>query len=227
MKPIGAVLFDLDGTLIDTAPDLIHCLNLILIKLGEPTVTTKQIKPYISGGFESILKAGLDRDIEINELEEYRLMYLKLYRENLSSQSALFEGMDRLLQAIEQKGLCWGIVTNKPGFLTDPLMRQMNLAHRCCAIISADTTIQKKPHPMPMLEACKRCKVFAESCIYIGDDLRDIEAGNAAGMRTLAASWGYHSPAHAIYEWPADAVVHHPSQIFDWIEKAGKLSSIV
>ncbi len=218
LKPVvRSVLFDLDGTLIDTAPDLVYSLNVILSDLKLPSVTVDAIRPYISGGFESMLNAGVDRRIGIDEIEGLRQAFSQVYSNNLSERTRLFEGMPQLLNVIEQRGLCWGVVTNKPAFLTDPLMQQMKLTGKCCAIISADTTAEKKPHPLPMIEASERCGVSTKQCIYIGDDERDIAAGNAAGMSTLAASWGYHYPPDSINKWPAMGIVSHPLQILDWL----------
>ncbi len=216
LSKIRAVFFDLDGTLVDTAPDLIHALNLLLAEIGRTAAPPEDIRPHVSAGVKSILTAGLkpgpDEDVEI-----YRARYLQIYEDNLSVYSGLFEGMEKVLSFLENKSMPWGIVTNKPSYLTDQLLQQIKLSHRCCTAISADTTPFRKPHPAPLLEACKRCRLEPQACVYIGDDQRDIHAGNAAGMLSLAAAWGYYLPTDNIEDWPARAVLQKPEDLIDWI----------
>ncbi len=222
---IHAVLFDLDGTLVDTAPDLVNCLNLLLAELDRPTVAYETVRAHVSGGVAEIIRTGLNNnpnDINKNlacddELTLYKTRYLELYRQNLSKYSKLFGGMETVLEKLDDAGLPWGVVTNKPSYLTEPLMRAIGLAGRCCSIISADTTPHIKPHPAPLLEACKRCVINPGNCIYVGDDKRDMEAGNAAGMLTLAAAWGYLSPKDNIHQWPAAAIINNPIDLLQWL----------
>lgn len=211
------MLFDLDGTLVDTAPDLIHSLNIMLEENGKPWINPDLVRPHISGGANAIIAKGLGEDINSDAVASCRSRYLEIYHANLSVHSRLFPGMEDVLSYLEDNDKLWGIVTNKPGYLTEPLLEQMNLSWRCCAIISADTVAHKKPHPLPMLEACKRCSIHAADCIYVGDDTRDMEAGNAAGMVTLAAAWGYYLPDDRIESWPAQGVVLQPLDLLDWI----------
>lgn len=219
MTAIRSVLFDLDGTLVDTAPDMVACLNQLFDQIGIPTVDYDYARSFISQGLEALLRTTIPRPIPDSEMSRLRKDYLEIYTANLNQRSKLFEQMENVLQTLEQRGLHWGVVTNKPGFLTDPLLKGLNLTERCCAIISADTTAEKKPHPLPLLEACRRCKVQPSTCVYVGDDSRDIEAGNAAGMRTIAVSWGYHSPEDAVYSWPATSLIHEPIELIQWLDK--------
>ena len=210
-----AVLFDLDGTLVDTAPDLIGSLNKLLDETGRPGVKTEAVRPHVSGGSEAIIRAGLGAESTEAKISQLRPRYLAIYEANLYRFSCLFPGMDKVLEHLESYNIPWGIVTNKPSYLTQPLLQQMDLEKRCCSIVSADTTAQKKPHPDPILYACRQCGIPAKDSIYIGDDLRDIQAGNAAGMRTLAAAWGYYLPEDQIETWPATAILNHPLEILD------------
>lgn len=214
---IAAMLFDLDGTLVDTAPDLIDALNALLRERGLPEKPEAEIRPAVSAGANAIIAQGLGLSIDDDAVAALRQPYLEHYRQNLSARSRLFDGMSDVLDALERKRICWGVVTNKPAFLTDPLMEELALAHRCCAIISADTTAHKKPHPEPLFEACRRCGTDPTACVYVGDDRRDILAGNAAGMTTVAAQWGYFLPDDAPASWPADARITQPTDLLDWI----------
>lgn len=217
MSSIEAVLFDLDGTLVDTAPDLIHALNLLLVENSYPEVAIARVMPYVSGGSYAIIQAGLGEASNDALIKQLQPRYLELYKTNISRHSTLFEGMKEVLDTLEKRGLPWGVVTNKPHFLTEILMKEMALDKRCCAVVSGDTTEHAKPHPEPLYEACKRCGILAENCLYIGDDLRDVQAGNSAGMVTLSAAWGYYRPEDKIEQWPAQALLQKPEEILHWL----------
>lgn len=217
MNTVEAVLFDLDGTLVDTAPDLVHALNLLLRENHYPEVSLASTIRFVSGGSHAIIQAGLGHASNEALIKQLQPRYLELYKANVSRHSTLFTGMEDVLNTIESRGLPWGVVTNKPQFLTHALMTEMALDKRCCAIISGDTTKHAKPHPEPLYEACRRCDILAEKCLYIGDDLRDIQAGNSAGMLTLSAAWGYHLPEDNIERWPALATLQKPEDILHWL----------
>lgn len=217
MSSIKAVLFDLDGTLVDTAPDLIHALNLLLAENGYPETPAAAVVNHVSGGSRAIIKAGLGDACEDALVSQLQPRYLELYQAHLSRSSQLFEGMEKVLNTLEKRNLPWGVVTNKPQFLTQPLLRALGLDKRCCAVISGDTTARAKPHPDPLYEACRHCQINAANCLYIGDDLRDIQAGNSAGMTTLAATWGYYLPEDRIEDWPAQALLDKPEEILHWL----------
>ncbi|MBF0255200.1 MAG: HAD-IA family hydrolase [Gammaproteobacteria bacterium] len=215
---IQAVFFDLDGTLLDTAPDLAYCLNQSLQRHGRPSLSFEQIRPHVSHGTHALLRAGFGLGPEDPGFAELRDQLLAIYQANLSRHSRLFAGMDDLLQQLEQRDIAWGIVTNKPAFLTDPLAAELGLDRRCRCIISGDTLPQAKPHPAPILHACALAGAPAEACLYVGDAERDIQAGRAAGVRTLAASWGYLGENDRIQDWQADAIIDSPLEILDWLD---------
>lgn len=217
MTATRSVLFDLDGTLVDTAPDLIYALNLLLKEQDQRPVKSESIRPHVSGGSAAIIRAGLGDTATNSQIEQLKPRYLEIYRDNICRYSQLFPQMDQVIEQLEQRGIPWGIVTNKPSALTTPLLEALQLAKRCCSVVSADTTTRKKPHPEPLLYACKECDIAPENCIYVGDDRRDILAGNTAGMLTLAARWGYFLPEDRIEDWPARAVINQPLEILDWV----------
>ncbi|MGR8940617.1 MAG: HAD family hydrolase [Gammaproteobacteria bacterium] len=216
-SPLACVLFDLDGTLIDTAPDLMRCLNHALSRHGFAEVGTETIKPFISFGPRAMISASLAAPsapaIEAALLETM----LDCYERHIADHSVFFTGIEDTLAAIEAQGLKWGVVTNKRERFTNPLMTAMNLSGRTACIISGDTTGNEKPHPEPMLAACRLAGVPPEQCVYIGDACHDIAAGKNARMKTLAAGYGYLKPGDRPETWGADAVIESPAQITDWI----------
>ena len=184
---LKTVLFDLDGTLVDTAPDLSKALNKLLIKHQQPTRSPESIRPYVSHGTIGMLGFAFGLSKSDPEFAELRQEFLEIYENHLCHQSKLFDGMDEALDFIEEQGLSWGVVTNKPDFLTKPLMQELSLDRRCACIVSGDTLPQNKPDPAPMFHAAKLAGCNADECVYVGDAERDIEAGKRAGMRTLIA----------------------------------------
>jgi phosphoglycolate phosphatase len=214
---LSCVLFDLDGTLVDTAPDLIACLNIALEQHGFAQVPYPQVRPMISFGAEAMIK----QSSAANALESHPHILetmLNTYENNIVQHGGFFSGMAETLLAIEAHGLKWGIVTNKHERFTRPLTQALNLTKRAACIISGDTTNNRKPHPEPMWEACKRACVPPEQCVFIGDALHDITAGKNANMKTLAAVYGYLTDADLPQQWGADALVESPAQISTWIE---------
>jgi len=214
---ISTILFDLDGTLVDTAPDMAHSLNLLLQEQAKETLSHDIIRPHVSNGSVALVKLGFGDDIEEQRLEDLKQRYLEIYQENIHIDSCLFQGMETLLKKIEDAGKKWGIVTNKPSWLTEPLLQSMGLAQRSACMVSGDTTEQRKPHPEPMYHACKLIGVDAAECIYIGDAQRDVEAGNNANMKTIIASYGYIGDWEDINSWGADAVIDSPDEIYKHI----------
>lgn len=214
---ITTVLFDLDGTLIDTAPDMAHSLNLLLEENSTATMSHEQIRPHVSNGSEALVKLGFGDELESNRLEELKQRYLEIYQANVHVHSCLFPGMEQLLADIEQAGKNWGVVTNKPSWLAEPLLISMGLADRCGCVVSGDTTAQRKPHPEPMYHACEIIGAKAPECIYIGDARRDIEAGNNADMKTIIATYGYIGEWEDMHTWGADALIDEPSQIKQYL----------
>ena len=215
MKEIQAVFFDLDGTLIDTAPDMGGALNRLLAIHDRPTLAADAIRPHVSNGANVLIKLGFGDHISDEELAKLRQEYLDIYASHLAEESAPFPGMLQTLEAIEEKGLPWGVITNKPGWLTEPLLKQLNLWSRCVCVVSADTCAERKPHPMPMFYACEVAGVTPENCLYVGDDLRDMQAGNAANMTTVAAAYGYIGRDEPISRWGAHFTIASPPDLLD------------
>ena len=217
MKDFSAVLFDLDGTLVDTAPDLAFALNSLMVEEGLETLPYDTIRPVASHGSAGLLGLGFNISPDHDDYPSLQQRFLQLYQNNIARETALFEGMEEVITALENANITWGIVTNKPAFLTDPLVAKLNLAHRAGCVVSADTTPFSKPHPAPMLHACNLIQHAPKDCIYIGDAARDIEAGKNAIMRTVVALYGYLSDDDHPEKWHADASINHPRDILKWI----------
>ena len=207
------VFFDLDGTLADTAPDLVAAANLLRTKRNLNPLPYEVLRPRASAGARGLIFGAFGLDKDHPEFEELRLEFLANYERNICVNTTLFDGMSQVLDDLESNAITWGIVTNKSERLTHPLLNLMNLAQRSQAIIGGDTTPFAKPHPAPILKAAEICSVNPLNCIYVGDDLRDIEAGKAAGMKTVAAAYGYCGCDEHISEWGADHIIQHPSEL--------------
>lgn len=216
------VLFDLDGTFADTAPDLAHALNQTLQLHGKPDLSLKQIRPAVSHGGNALIRLGFNIELEDSRFESLRQDLLRFYIQDICLHTTLFPGIEQLLQRLDENKIPWGIVTNKPEWLTNPLMQQLKMTERAACIVSGDTTSNSKPHPEPILYACKLAGGHHPSeCIYVGDARRDIEAGNSAGATTLTALFGYIDENDNPDEWGADGAVQHPSEILDWLDLPG------
>jgi len=213
------VLFDLDGTFADTAPDLAHALNQTLQLHGEPTMSLEQIRPAVSHGGVALIKLGFHIEPDDDGFESKRKDLLRLYEQDICRHTSLFPGMETLLEHLDNIRIPWGIVTNKPEWLTNPLMEQLQMVERAACIVSGDTTANPKPHPEPILYACKQAGGHNPSeCIYVGDAKRDIEAGNRAGTTTLVARFGYIDDNDNPDDWGADGAIDHPAQILEWLD---------
>jgi len=210
-----AILFDLDGTLADTAPDLAAAVNLLRTERGLAPTPYELLRPTASAGARGMIGASFGLLPQDEGFEELRLGFFDNYQAAIMVHSTLFDGVPELLEGITAAGLAWGIVTNKPARFTDPLMPLIGLDHAGC-VISGDTTPHPKPHPAPMLEAARRLGLAPEQCWYAGDDLRDIEAGRAAGMRTIACGWGYCGDIEPA-TWGADHLLASPQALLDLI----------
>lgn len=210
-------LFDLDGTLVDTAPDLAATLNVLRAERGLEPLPFDVIRPHVSHGARAMVQVGFGIDERDARFAALRQRFLDLYRERLMQDSRLFDGMDEVLATLENRGVKWGVVTNKPAWLTEPLLRDLGLAPRAACVISGDSTRNRKPHPEPLLHASALVGVAPEQCLYIGDAERDIEAGRAAGMKTLVALFGYLGQDDRPHEWDADGMVDTPLDILDWL----------
>jgi phosphoglycolate phosphatase len=205
-----AVLFDLDGTLADTAGDLGGALNQLRLQRGLAPLPLDMLRPYASAGARGLIGAGLDIHPGDAEFEPLRQAFLDAYTACLADTTALFDGMSELLYELGARGLKWGVVTNKPHRFTLPVMDGLGLREEAAVIISGDTTAHAKPHPLPLLTACEIMGVAPDTVLYVGDDLRDIQAAQAAGMPSAAAAWGYIGHNGEIDTWGADVIVSHP-----------------
>jgi len=214
----SGVFFDLDGTLADTAPDLARSLNTLRGERSLPPLAYETIRPQVSCGTDALLRLGFGDDYASNPASQgLRERYLELYLNGIADETRLFPGMIEALSRLEDLGIAWGVVTNKPAFLTDPLMEALNLHRRSACAVSGDTTAFRKPHPAPLLFACKTAGTHPQTCVYIGDAHRDIEAGRRAGMRTLAALFGYIDADERPLDWPADGHIESAHDILPWL----------
>lgn len=205
-----AVLFDLDGTLANTAGDLGGALNQLRIARGLPALPLETLRPYASAGARGLIGVGLNVHPGDAEFEELRVAFLAAYDRCLSDTTVLFDGVAELLDALESRGLKWGVMTNKPHRFTLPVMRGLGLLERSGTTISGDTTAHPKPHPLPLLTAAQELGVPPATVLYVGDDLRDIQAARAAGMPSAAAGWGYIGHNGEVSSWGADVIAAHP-----------------
>jgi len=208
---IQAVLFDLDGTLVDSAPDLIVAMQRLRAEQGEPHVDTASIGEVVSKGGRAMLRRGFP-DADEARIETLLPRFLDLYFEAIATHTRTYPGVDEILEALEAQGVRWGVVTNKPGWLARALLAALALDARCAALVCGDCLAQKKPDPEPILHACALAGVNATRSVYVGDDMRDIEAGRRAGTMTIAAGWGYLNGEDP-QDWHADAVVVAPHEL--------------
>jgi phosphoglycolate phosphatase len=220
----GAVLFDLDGTFADTAPDMGRALNRLLASRGRAVLPAGHIRPHVSNGARGMIRIGFGLLPGDDGFDDLRAEFLSLYAEAICRDTRPFPGITELLAALERDGRPWGIVTNKPGWLTNPLLAEMTPEHRlrerAACIVSGDTAPRPKPHPDPLLHACAQIGCNPAASWYIGDDARDIQAGQSAGMRTLAAAWGYLGTGDAPADWGADGLIDHPLEVMDWVRSS-------
>lgn len=214
---LRTVLFDLDGTLADTAPDIAFALNRLLEERGKTPLPFESIRPAVSHGTGALVSLAFSVDAADPDFSLLRERFLAVYQSRLAVDTRLFPGMAELLEDLTADGRNWGVVTNKPGRLTLPLMERLGLNRKAACIISGDTTDYRKPHPAPMLLACDQTGSRPAQCLYVGDARRDIEAGRRAGMHTLVALYGYLGDGDVPAEWGADAVIEHPAAILEWI----------
>jgi phosphoglycolate phosphatase len=207
-----AVLFDLDGTLADTAPDLAAALNRLRAEQGLQPLPIERLRPFASAGARGLVHAGFGVKPGDADYDALREAFLEFYRENTCVDTRLFPGVAELLEALAQRGISWGIVTNKATRFTDRVVESLGLKPAC--VVCGDTTEHIKPHPAPMLHAAEQLGLPPSACTYLGDDLRDVQAARAAGMRAVAVDWGYHHPeSGGPGAWQADAVIARPGDL--------------
>ena len=217
-RNVRAVLFDLDGTLVDSAPDLGSAAERMRLVRGLPPLPLDGYRPHAGSGARGMLSVAFDISPEHSDYETLREEFYCQYEACLTERTRAFAGVVELLEALLQRGLRWGVVTNKAQRFTTPLIRAMSLFDSASTIISGDTTPHAKPHPAPLLEAARRLKLSPIDCVYVGDDARDIVAGRAAGMATVAARYGYLGADADVSCWGADAEVSSPSEVLKLLE---------
>jgi len=214
---IRAVLFDLDGTLLDTAPDLIRAANRLRLQHGLDAIPAQQVRPFVSKGGHAMLRAAFP---DWSEAARAPLLqpFLDLYREQIAVESRLFDGFDAVLDALDARDMKLAIVTNKPAWLTEPLLIESGLAPRFAAVLCGDSLAERKPHPAPVLEACRRLRVAASDAVMVGDDERDIASARAAGAASIAVRFGYAGADENLAGWGADHIIDTPGELIRWLD---------
>jgi phosphoglycolate phosphatase len=222
----AAILFDLDGTLADTAPDLGYALNQQRIARGLPELPIADVRAHASSGARGLLQAGFGIGPDAPNYEPLRLEFLDIYEQNIARGSDLFPGIASLLAQLEGRGLRWGIVTNKAERFTLPLLRALSTLERAQVVVCGDTTPHAKPHPAPLLAAAEKLAIEPKDCVYVGDDERDVQAGRAAGMPVIVARYGYLGNGKPPEQWGADGYIDAPMELLDVVfEGKGRLPS--
>ncbi len=220
MAATQLVLFDLDGTLIDSAPDLAGAANDLRVEHGLPPLPLSRLRPMVGAGARGMLGVAFDVAPGDESFDALRTAFLQRYEARMLQLTQVFAHMQPVLTRLEQAGLPWGVVTNKAMRFAQPIAEGLQLTGRAAVLIAGDSTPHAKPHPEPLLEAARRVGVDATRCVYVGDDLRDVQAGRAAGMATAAAAWGYLGLGDAIEDWGAHIVLPEPAALLNWLELA-------
>lgn len=215
-----AILFDLDGTLLDSAPDFIAISQQMLAESGLPAVADERIRQVVSGGAKAMVAAAFGMAEDDPQFETLRLQFLDRYLHACAVHSHLYEGIAKLLADIEQAHLKWGIVTNKPIRFAEPILARLGLAERCAVLVCPEHVTHCKPSPEPLLLAAKQLAIAPQHILYVGDDKRDIDSGNAAGCKTLAVGYGYVHPQDNPHHWGAGAVVNTVAELQRMIDSA-------
>jgi len=215
---LASVLFDLDGTLLDTADDLGAALNHVLSQYGKPIVAAKDYRPIASDGALGLLNLGFGETIKQYDYEVLRQQFLNYYQENIAEHTCLYPGVAQLLQELETKKIPWGIITNKPEGLTKQLLPHYPEFANCAVMVGGDTLTKRKPEPEPILHACGQINVDNKRCFYVGDALRDIQAGNSAEMTTFVAQWGYILSGENCQTWQANHIIDSPTDLISFIK---------
>lgn len=214
---LHAVLFDLDGTLLDTAPDLVRVLNQVRTEQGREPLPWELARTQVSHGSSGLIRLGFP-DLSGEPLETLRLRLLERYAQQLAVDTKLFDGCQYVLDQLAARRMPWGIVTNKPGYLTTPLLKALELDQLAGCVVSGDTLPERKPHPAPLLHAAAQLALKPAHCLYVGDAERDVQAARAAGMPVLVARYGYLGPADDPDSWRADGQIDTPGGIIDWLD---------
>ena len=219
-RPPGAVLFDLDGTLIDSAPDLAGTANDMRVARGLEAVPYAALRPHAGSGARGMLGAAFNCTPSQSNFEPLRDEFYARYEQRMLQHTCMFDAVAALLDALNSRSLPWGIVTNKSLRFAEPQARALGLWTPARVLVGGDSTPHTKPHPGPLLEAARRLCINPEDCVYVGDDLRDMQAARAAGMAAWAAAWGYLGPQASVQGWGADIVLAHPNELLQWLDVA-------
>ena len=219
--PLRAVLFDLDGTVLDTAPDMVGALNALRGEHGLAPLPYEPVRACVSHGAGRVVRAGF-ADAEAEQFAALQRRFLEIYAANLSHETQLFPGMEQVLHGLTERRLACGIVTNKAAWLTEPLLAQLGLRGRFACVVSGDTVAKRKPDPMPMLHAATLAGVAAGECLYVGDAERDVQAAHAAGMAALVATYGYLQPEEDWQAWGGDGSIARPADLLPWLDRSGR-----
>jgi phosphoglycolate phosphatase len=220
-RRVAGVLFDLDGTLLDTAPDMGGALNELRVEQGLEPLSAATIRGHVSRGAAALVRLGFPGLSEAERAVRVE-RFLTLYRNRVSLETRPFPEVPAVLDRLEARGMPWGIVTNKPTWLTDPLLLALGLSRRARVVVCGDTLPERKPSPLPLLHAAARLEIAPDRCIYVGDDLRDMQAARAAGMPGIGARFGYIDSAEKLDEWPADGWIDSPMQVLDLLPDPGQ-----
>jgi phosphoglycolate phosphatase len=214
-----AVLFDLDGTLLDTVPDLVYSLNLLRQDQGLSDIPVSSIRGIANLGSRAMIKCAFDIKDNDPQLPALREKFLDLYHQHPANFTQFFPNIDKVLQHLNHRDIPWGIVTNKPTRHTDVLLKALKIDHLPHCIVCGDSLSKAKPHPEPILHACKQLNIHPNECLFVGDAATDVQARKAAGTRSLVALYGYIAMTDDPYSWKADGYVHEPIEIIEWLEK--------
>ena len=216
-RGLRGVLFDLDGTLLDTARDMAEALNRLRESEGLDALPFDQVRPLVSHGAPRLLKLAFGEPAPAR-YDDLRRRFLDFYRAALAVHTRPFEGFERVLDRIESSGLRWGVVTNKPGWLAEPLLAETGLGPRCACLVAGDTLAERKPHPLPLLHAAALLGFEPRECVYVGDAERDVQAARNAGMIPLVAGFGYLGDGEDPAAWQPEAIFARPEELIDWLE---------
>jgi len=219
-RPFEAVLFDLDGTLIDSAPDLAGAANELRAAHGLPALPYERFRPMVGAGARGMIGIAFDIGPQHDRFAELRDAFLDRYEQRMVRETRLFDAVAPVLDALDRGRRPWGIVTNKATRFTEPLVRSLGLHARAATVVAGDTTPHSKPHPAPLLEAARRVGLEPSRCMYVGDDVRDVQAGHAAGMTTVIAGWGYLGMGEPVDSWGAEYIVQRPEELLNLLRLA-------
>ena len=214
--PLAAVLLDLDGTLLDTAPDMVRIVNMLRAHESLAPLAYADLRQYVSHGSAALLRVAFP-GIDGVRFAATQGRFLELYREHLVVETRLFPGFEQVLAALEAHGIPWGVITNKPGWLTEPLLQQLGLYQRAACVLSGDSLPRSKPDPLPLLTAARSLGIEPARCLYLGDALRDAQAARAANMVALGARFGYIGAHEDVRDWPVTAWIDEPLELLAWV----------